>query len=268
MKYFRYATDKKELTLYPLVCWHVGAHQSDETFIKETIRRIKDDPTARWIYLGDGGECNIKASKGDIYSQTMPPGEQLNYLKGLLRPVLDKGLFAVNGNHGRRIYKETGLDFDEELALRLHVPYFGVSALAEFVVARSHYHVFAHHGVSSGATISSKVNAAKKLNSLVVADVILSAHSHIGMALDPKHVAYIPDCNGRNKQGIRWRTTYEFICGCGYDSRTGYAETAAYSPILPSHVSVKLRGNAMGRRFEPEHTIWRAAAERDERAAA
>jgi len=46
---------------------------SDENFIKETIRRIQDDPYARWIYLGDGGECNIKASKGDLYSQTMNP---------------------------------------------------------------------------------------------------------------------------------------------------------------------------------------------------
>jgi hypothetical protein len=129
MKYFRYATDRKELTLYPLVCWHVGSKRSDED---SSRRRSADSrrPRARWIYLGDGGECNIKASKGDLYSQTMNPGEQLNYLKGLFRPILKKGLFAVNGNHGRRIYKETGMDFDEELALRLQVPYMGLSCFS------------------------------------------------------------------------------------------------------------------------------------------
>lgn len=261
MKYFRHVTDNKEITLYPLVCWHVGARQSDEKFIKETVRRIADDPTARWIYLGDGGECNIKASKGDLYSQTMPPGEQLNYLKGLFSPIDGKGLFAISGNHGRRIYKETGLDFDEELSLRLGIPYLGLSALFDLQVARSHYHIFAHHGLSSGATIASKVNAAKKLNSLVMADIILSAHSHICMPLDPKHVAHIGDGHGRAAQrGIKWRTTYEFVCGCGYDSRTGYAEEKGYSPILPAHLSVTLRGDNLGTRFAPECDIWRAAA--------
>lgn len=262
MKYFRHTTNDKKITLYPLVCWHAGARQSDEKFIKETVRRIADDPTGRWVYMGDGGECNIKASKGDLYSQTMNPGEQLNYLKGLFSPIKGKGLFAISGNHGRRIYRETGLDFDEELALRLQVPYLGMSALWSLVVARSHYHVFTHHGLSSGASVASKVNAAKRLNGLVAADIIMSAHSHICMPLDPQTVATISDGHGRGAQpSIKWRTTHEFICGCAYDSRTGYAEEKGYTPILPGHMALTVKGDASdGTRFAPDCEIWRAAA--------
>lgn len=222
-----------------------------------------DDPNARWIYLGDGGECNIKASKGDLYSQTMNPGEQLNYLHGLFRPIKKKGLFAVNGNHGRRIYKETGLDFDEELALRLQVPYMGLSAFFSLTVNRSHYDIFAHHGLSSGASIATKVNAAKKLNALVVADAIFSAHSHICCELPPQHVAHLTDGHGRQGQRkIAWRTTYEYVCGCAYDSRAGYAEEKGYTPILPAHLSVTFGGRwskSMPLK-EQSSNIWRAAA--------
>lgn len=266
MKYFRYVTERKELTVYPLVCWHVGSPRSDEKFIKQTVQRIADDPNARWIYLGDGGECNIKASKGDVYSQTMPPGEQLNYLKGLFRPILRKGLFAVNGNHGRRIYKETGMDFDEELALRLQVPYMGLSCFFHLQVRRSHYDVFAHHGLSSGASLATKVNAAKKLNALVVADAILSAHSHICCELPPQHVAHLDTENrgngNRDTSRIKWRTTAEYVCGCAYDSRGGYAEEKGYTPIIPAHLSVTFGGltiRGIGQKSQ-SCNIWRAGA--------
>lgn len=265
MKYFRYQTDKKELRLYPLVCWHVGSKRSDENFIKETVRRIKEDPAGRWIYLGDAGECNIKASKGDLYSQTMSPGEQLNYFAELVKPIRGKGLFAVNGNHGRRIYKETGLDFDEELALRLQIPYMGLSCFFHLQVNRSHYDVFAHHGLSSGAALSTKVNAAKKLNTLVVADAILSAHSHICCELPPQHVAHLATDhkgNGNRPDHIKWRTTCEYVCGCAYDSRGGYAEEKGYTPIIPAHIAIAFGGKtSKGVGVKSQSCqIWRASA--------
>jgi hypothetical protein len=264
MKYFRHETKHSKIHIYPLVCWHVGSPQSNEKFIKDMVARIREDPYAKWIYLGDAGECNIKASKGDLYSQTMGPGEQLNYFADLVKPIRGKGLFAVNGNHGRRIYKETGLDFDEELALRLGIPYAGVQCFFRLHVAKSHYDVLAHHGLSSGATIASKVNSAKKLNTLVVADAILSAHSHICMPLDPKTTAYI-GADGNERPGIKWRQTQEYICGCAYDSRTGYAEEKGYTPILPAHLAVAFHGTRSNNdkrvlRHQELVGLWRAPA--------
>ena len=65
MKYFRYEAAGRHVTLYPLVCMHIGAAQSDEAFIKEHVARIAADPDGLWVYLGDGGECVTKASKGE-----------------------------------------------------------------------------------------------------------------------------------------------------------------------------------------------------------
>lgn len=263
MKFFRHETSENSITLYPLVCWHVGAKQSDEGFIKETIKRIKDDPRGRWIYLGDGGECVTKTSKGDLFSQTMSLQEQQDRLVDLLKPIQKKGLFGVRGNHGHRVFKETGLEFDSTLCTALQVPYMGVSCFMRLVVKKSTYDTFWHHGLDSGVATGTKINAAKKLEAIVQADAIFSAHSHVCVEIPPKHTAYIASSHTDNGDAaIKWRTTNEYICGCAYDSRSGYAEDKGYPPIIPAHLSVEFGGKIIEglQQRKQTCTIWRAEA--------
>ena len=124
---------------------HFGAAQCDMKFIKEHVQRIKDDPSGHWIYLGDGGECVTKQSKGDVYAQLLSPQSQQEIAVEILDPIKNKGLFGIRGNHGNRIYKETGLSFDKNLCHRLNIPYLGVSAFSNFVINRSSYDAFFHH---------------------------------------------------------------------------------------------------------------------------
>lgn len=259
MKYFRHKAPGNGVTIYPFVCWHIGASQSDEKFIREMIDRVKDDPSARWIYMGDGGECVTKASKGCVFTQTMSIQEQFNELVDLMKPIRKKALFGVNGNHGNRVFKETGMSFDESLMLALGIPYMGTACFWNLEVGRSIYSIFTHHGLSSGATISSKISAAKKVENFLHCDAIMSAHSHIAAEIPPRHVAFI---DKDADDPIRWTTTYEYICGCAYDSRTGYAEEKGYSPILPAHVSLDFSGKIIrGRPVKRQScTIYRAEA--------
>lgn len=245
MRYFRHEVPSSTVTLYPFVCWHLGARQSDERFIKEMVQRVKDDPTARWLYMGDAGECVTKHSKGDVFHQTMDLTEQLQAFCDLTAPIKHKGLFGIQGNHGNRVFKETGMEFDEALCLRAGIPYLGISAFWQLILHRKGskgacaFDIFTHHGVDSGVGIASKVNAAKKFENIVVADAIFSAHSHICCEVPPRHIATIsaaqhPDTRER----IKWLTTHEYICGCAYDSRSGYAEVKGYPPLLPAHLAV------------------------------
>ena len=265
MRYFRHEVPDNTVTLYPFVCWHLGATQSDECFIREMIARVKDDPAARWVYMGDAGECVTKHSKGEIFHQTMDLTEQVNYFKKLVEPIKHKGLFGVRGNHGNRVFKETGLDFDDVLCSKVGIPYLGVSAFWHLVLKRKGsnsvcaFDIFTHHGLDSGATISSKVNKAKALNQLVMADAIFSAHSHICCEIPPRHVAVLAD-NTTAVEKVKWLTTHEYICGCAYDSRTGYAEDKGYSPILPAHLAVTFKHHRVGNTEERRQScqIWRS----------
>lgn len=235
---------------------HVGAAQCDMQFIREHVKRIKADPNGLAIYMGDAGECVTKLSKGGIYEQLLSPQQQHDVVVEELDSIKDKILFGIRGNHGHRIYKETGLSFDKNLCHRLGIPYLGVSAFANIVVNRSSYDIFLHHGSDSGVALQSKISKAEGFNRFIDADVLLTAHSHVCMELPPAHRMSADNTNGR----IRTRLQHQFICGCGYDSRSGYAEEKAYPPILPAYLSVELDGRIVeGKaKYGVQSQTWRS----------
>ena len=126
--YFKLEPEGNWANIYPLVCWHLGAPESDDEFIREHVERIKNDPNGYWIYMGDMGECITKHSKGNPFEQILHPEEQIEYAVELMEPIRGKGLFGVMGNHGDRVYRETGKSFDTDLCQRLNIPYKGTAA--------------------------------------------------------------------------------------------------------------------------------------------
>ena len=235
---FRETPASGELRIYPFVCWHRGVKESNLGFIKEMVQRVADDEDARWIMLGDLGDCVTRHSKGDLFSQTIPPQLQMEEVVDLLEPVKGKGLFGVEGNHGARIYRETGMTFDKTLCTLLGIPYAGISAFVDLRVYDTRYDVYVRHGLTSGATMGGKVKRAIDADSGILADAVLTAHSHIAGEIEPETMAYLP----AQGNSVKWRTKRRYICGSSYDSRTGYAESKGYSPIIPAHVCVGFRG--------------------------
>lgn len=227
------------VNLYPLPCFHIGAEQSDAIFIKQHIKRIKDDPNAIWVYMGDGGECVTKLSKGHIYQQLYTPEEQCDIMEELLSPIGDKGWFGIRGNHGNRIEKETGLSFDSTLCMRLGIPYMELGTFAHLEINRSRYSLFFHHGIDSGTTHQSKINKAETFPTFIDADALFTAHSHIANNPSPAVLLYYNDV----KLKVETKLRHQYICGCGYDSRTGYAAEKAYRPLLPAFIRVTFKGS-------------------------
>ena len=245
--YIRFCINTKKLgigsyiNLYPLPCLHVGARQSDVLFIKQHLRKIKEDPNAKWIYLGDGGECVTKFSTGDVWEQLYNPQQQIDILLDLLRPIKEKGLFMVRGNHGKRVFKETGMSFDKTLALALGLPYLGVNAFCNLRINNASYDLYLHHGIDSGVSMQSKVNKAEQFRGHINTDSIITAHSHMAQDLSP---AALLELNN-HEQRVDIKLRYQYICGSGYDSRTGYAVEHGYSPLLPAFIVIKYSGKKM-----------------------
>ena len=242
MKYFKLEIGP-EIHLYPISCWHIGSKQASLKFIDRVIARIKADPLARWIYLGDMGECVLRSSKGNIYEQLLNPGDQLRYAAKLLEPIKDKGLFGVRGNHGNRLDKETGLGWDEMFCAKVGIPYMGVACLMHLILSRTKTSrlaasVFCHHGVGNGITPGGKANAAHKFEHLIAADVILVAHVHSCGPVQP--VLAVAEIDAAKEQ-VSWRLSRTYTTGSAYDSRSGYAEEKGYAPILPEHLWLRLR---------------------------
>jgi hypothetical protein len=188
--------------------------------------------------MGDGGECVTRFSKGSVFEQTLSPQAQQDYLRDLLLPIAEKGLFGIRGNHGNRIDKETGLGFDKTLLTSMGLPYLGISAMVNLCVVRSSYDIYTHHGVDSAVSLQGKVNAAQKHN-FVLADVRITGHSHAAMDLQPM-VYRVANNHERRVDTLQCA---QFIAGSAYDSTVeGYAEEKAYGPMLPGRIVVELSG--------------------------
>lgn len=242
MRYFRFEYPWRKIHLYPIVCWHIGAKQSSDRFISHVIERIREDENAVAIYMGDGGECVTKYSKGNIYEQLLSPGDQLRELTAILQPIKHKIAFGIRGNHGNRIDKETGVGWDEMLCARLDVPYFGVSAMGDILfkpkgamVRKPSFSLYTHHGSVGAITPAGKMSAAHKPENIVLTDIALTAHSHAcGEAWPGKIWAYTEP----RKFRISHKKMRSFVCGSAYDSRSGYAEEKMYPVITPAHLMV------------------------------
>lgn len=99
----------KSLHLYALGDIHVGSEQFDEASIRKKVRIIQDDEIAVVSLCGDLGDYGLKNSKTNVYQATMQPKEQQKYIYELFKPIKDKIVSAVPGNHEERLTKEVGL---------------------------------------------------------------------------------------------------------------------------------------------------------------
>lgn len=229
-----------DITIYPLVCLHLGASQCDYKFLREHVERIAADPKGRWVYMGDAGECTTKNSVGAVYEQLLSPHEQIEAVVDLLHPIRGKGLFGIRGNHGHRIFKEVGVSFDSLLCSRLGIPYLGTAAWAWIQAGGgASYATYWHHGRDSGTALKAKIQSATGFADFIDADAIFTAHSHVAMRLTPAALQSIAPQAAK----IITKMRSQYICGAAYDSRSGYAQEKGYSPLLPAYIAVTFAGN-------------------------
>ena len=111
--------DNTDIRIYPFVDLHFGDGNTDVAAGERFIREIQKDPNAYLMYLGDNMNNAIKSSVSNVYNESRSPHEQKKYLIELLKPVADKFLCFVPGNHEGRSSKETDCPLVWDIADRL-----------------------------------------------------------------------------------------------------------------------------------------------------
>lgn len=90
------------INIYPIGDLHIGSGQ----FSRESWDRWKEtvmkDEFGRVVIIGDMIDNGLKNSRTDSYHATMQPFDQKRWLTDELRPLKDKIIGAVTGNHELR----------------------------------------------------------------------------------------------------------------------------------------------------------------------
>jgi hypothetical protein len=235
MKFLAFELPLKALNLYPLGDWHHGSRQAFPRFIKQEIAEIWNDPEARWCSMGDLIENAIVGSKSDVYLATSNPEKQIEDVVELLRPIKDKGLFMIPGNHSARTMRVAGIDPDKVIADLLGIPYARYSILASFGLAQAKARAvcYFHHSRGGGSTPGGKVNAAAKLRRIVPsADAVFCGHSH---TTNREPLTWFDAGN----KGLIRRKGYNYIIGSALTWKESYAEEKGYMPAAVEQIMVR-----------------------------
>lgn len=245
MEFFSRHFPKSYFDLYPLGDVHFGSAQCDIEFFKRVVGEVADNPDARWVGMGDFIENAIVGSKSDVYTQTMPPREQINYICDLLEPIKGKGLFLIAGNHEQRTMRVVGLCPEEHMAVKLNIPFMGFSCFASFIMSKCHtptgFSCYFHHNYGGGYTSGGKVNRAEALRKITpTADAIFSGHFHTTSRMP---VSWFDIGRG---QVIR-HTGFDYITGSCLTWNKSYAEEKGKPASSVEFIKVRFVGSSCGR---------------------
>ena len=112
-------TYRDGITIVPLGDVHYGSKEFNSVRWHNAIKRIQDDPKCFAVLVGDMIDNGVKSSVSNVYEQTVSPREQKAWLTDELKPIRDKILAAVGGNHERRSAKEVDDDPLYDVMVRL-----------------------------------------------------------------------------------------------------------------------------------------------------
>lgn len=250
----RLSREFEEIILVPIADSHDSDAFADEEYVDDRIKFIKDTPNAFALLNGDLMNMATKNSKSDVYADKYNPDEQLDRCIERYWPIRNKILGVNEGNHERRISRDTGIQVTKRFARELGIED-RYSPGGLYIILRVGqtsrktkesngsgkirqicYTIYMTHGARSGRKAGSKVNALMELSNIVNADIYIHSHSHLG-AIIPG-VVNVPDL--RNDKILVNDTLY--INTAAALDYGGYGEIGEYQPVSKKSPIIYLCG--------------------------
>lgn len=167
----KYNTDK--LRVVALGDVHFGGKECDITLFKQKLDWIKQQKDLIVVLMGDLINCGTKVSIGaGTFDDDYNPEEQYEKMLDLLKPIQNKIVLAVSGNHESRIRELSSFDITKLLCRELNIYYADEgSALLDVRVKKQHYIIHIKHGMTGSGTMAGKMNGCLKMAEYADADI-------------------------------------------------------------------------------------------------
>lgn len=215
---------------------------------RDMVKWIKNMPYAYTFLMGDLFDAVTKTSLGSIYEQEYNLKTAKDYLTEELKPIKNKILGCIDGNHEDRIERAVGDSPVNELSYRLGIEYFPHWCAYLFLSVGNYkdrkpdkyrpyiYTAFMHHMRGGGATPGGKINRLKKLKGMVLADLYCGAHIHLKATFKEKYM--VPDI--RAKKLVEEQETY--VATGSFMGYASYSIVGQYEKPATGAVRIRLNG--------------------------
>lgn len=236
--------DFDSVDIYPIGDVHDGDSHTDEQAFENLVKFIKADEKRYWLYAGDNLNNAIKSSVSNVYNEKRSPAQQKEHFIELVRPIADKCICFIPGNHEARSSKDSDCQLVWDIACRLvgddraRELYRENEAFVKISVGKYSQHQknaepiaytgWIHHGTGGGMYVGATVNKLQ-LRTMAVEglDFALQGHVHKGKV---GHKFDVRQIDPRNNV-ITQREILNAVC-CAWQDFGGYA--ARYM-MLPGH---------------------------------
>lgn len=215
---------------------HAGSETYNEKKAKEVIRFIKEE-TCVWVGMGDFCENANKRSIGSgVYTQVMTPDEQIPYIRELLKPIADKCIGYIKGNHEERAYKDSGIDIANLICYELNMPYCYWEFFGCVAGKKRAYSIYAVHSAMGNRTAGLALNATERdIEKMVDVDIIMRGHCHKNI----QHISEAYEVNARNNT-VTVKQRANLIIGHYLDRDKSYAAAKPYRGDPPGTIALQL----------------------------
>lgn len=218
----------------------LGHVTCDEERIKKDIAWVERNPQCLVMLLGDAIDAATDRSPGSLRENKVAPIRQATDYIGLHRPIQDRIIGYVGGNHERRIDKalsEGGAGvrlIAEGLSTPEHRVPFSSGLLLVDVYWRGHLWTFTlFHGAGAAATPGSKIQRMQRNIALTDSLITLSGHLHDEAKTSRRFVK-------RTSNGLKIVKQTALQCGTYLKYIGSYGEVSGMSPTGPDMIVIEL----------------------------
>jgi len=166
---------------------HVGHKNAELKIFKNVVDYVKSHENAFWIGMGDYADAVVPKDEKRfdfdmIDKRFLTPEEQYNYIYESFKPIADKCIILLTGNHDDVLREKYYHDWVDELAYKLNVPYGGINAYIRLIFNYDNscrtINIYVHHGYFTGRTKSGQINRVEDMRN-IFEDAKIYAMGHV-----------------------------------------------------------------------------------------
>lgn len=239
-----------DITIIPIFDVHLGSRECMEQDFIKFINTVKDTPNVYLILGGDLIDNGTKSSVTDCFRATMSPSQQKKEMANILKPVTDRILCILPGNHEARSRKDADDDPCYDIAAKLDIEHLYRPNIAFVKVQlgkltkhtggdlRPTYVFAVVHGAGGGILTGSMVNKGERYGYTIDGiDALVLGHSHKAFTTQPGKIVVDPH---KNCISIR---PFKVISATSWLEYGGYAARGMFAPTTHCLHTLQLRGN-------------------------
>lgn len=252
---------KDDITVIPISDVHLGALEHNKSAWKQFCKMVEETPNMYVILGGDLINNSTRCSVANPFDEVIRPREQKVKMVEHLKPIKNKILCAVSGNHERRSLKESDIDLTYDIMARLSIEDLYRENMAfmklcigenegykktNHVKYRTSFTFGVTHGAGGGIYTGATVNRNERFGNVIEGlDCLIVGHTHKGTVTKPSKI--VVDSNHKTVS----LKSYTVISSVSWLNYGGYA---MQKMLLPAEVcnpqKILLGGNNVNKKLE------------------